>query len=1613
MLSLSFCFLLLSIVFLPGIVSLEETHGTAREESGRSMQLTYLFKKPTITRLDIYDSVTMEGVDSHGPPGEPVLPIQSVQVLLPPNSNVQSLRILPGKKIILPGTYIVYPGQEPYPINYTGLIKKTKPNQEIYRSSYPYPEDLYQTVGMQRFRGYQILFLNLFPVHFQPNSGQIFFYESLDVLLDLEYSEKNAPFFYRNCVKDKEQLCSKIENTECITAYDTVITTSNTGLSQTSILSPEDKYSFVIITTEHLKNSTANLTFQDLASLKTSIGLNTTIVTVEDITSNPDYWCTGLWGDGDDEIYNDTQAKIRNFIKDAYMNWQTEYILIGGDDDIVPSRQLYYGEYNQDIFGPSDVYYACLDGTFNSDADNLWGESTDGIDGNDVDLLAEVSIGRACVGNTTEVFHFVNKTIAYMNANDKYHNNVVLAGEKLDDYPTWGGDYLDELINESSHNGYHTSGIPSGVLGYNITTLYDRDWPGYHWPGSEMITKINGGSHIINHLGHSGPNMVMKIWLPGFNNGPPFPHELTNNYYCFIYSQGCGPGAFDNPGGYDCIAEHLTVKSAHGAFAVIMNARTGWYYSHSTDSSSQRFNREFWDAIFRENISALGYALQDGKEDTLYLINYPNMRWDYYQLHLLGDPTLPLSQPWLPDHNFGIRSIDVSDHVKSNSRQPSSVTIFNYGKNHETNVVVSIYIKGTKVGNTTIPIIRSQSEKQVLVEWASPYEAGVYNLTYNVTVSGIIENNSLDNEKIETVKVGVLNADTDELFNTIQQAIDDSDTLGGHCIIIPSGIYDENIILNRNLFLQGEDKATTIVQGETSIDSVLTIRNGTYQKITKLTIQNGRHGVTLSSTKNTTLTDITLQENTHTGILLTSSDNVTISCCCIRNNSIGCHFVGNSTEIAFLDNTVKDNDHGIVLNTMGGGNYFIHNEVANNTQNGIMLNASSNFRFESNTIYNNSKGITVCNRSHQNMFIENDVINNTEGVLIDTHSYHTTLYHNYFENDVNAQDFGYDNYWDKGYYNNGRLCGGNWWSDYRGIDTYSGPNQNAPDPDGFGDTPYILSQGNTEDKYPLMFPYFHNSVFNYNSTKGFSSIQTAIDDADTKNGHTIFAWGSVYYEHLEIDKSITLIGQHTKYTILDGTRRQFDDRPYDDDDHFQQNTRIQKNLNSDELIHIFAPKVTITGFTIKNRGGGGILSHSNNNVISNNIFKNLAYGLCLQDVCAQTIIDNTFLSSGISLKGSILPQWNTHTITNNSLNNNTIFYHKNCSSIQVLQDAGQVLLANCSGFTLQNHTASPSIFSITVGFCTNGTIADNENIKLSLFQSSSNIISNNTLFNSTTGIFLEESSKNIIIKNKILQNEYGISLHVFSTNNTVRNNYLEDNNVGIDIYFYSNNNTIINNTIITKNEILNVDYGIYSGGALYNSIQDNTIGHHLVGIRLGSHLIANSFGNSIVNNAITHNLYGLSLEQEFDSIISENSFIDNNEGIYICSFFGLSFDNIMFHNNFINNTRHAFDEGCNIWDNDYQNGFPVGGGNYWDDYQGVDKYHGPFQNLSGGDGIGDTQYRILPRLQYHYSSFPADIPPHNSTYTNAYGCNSSPPQTPRNKDRYPLMEPWSNHETKK
>ncbi len=618
-----------------------------------SIRIEITFPSPQINRVGEYHRISMKGSSTIGEPGEPVLPIKTVKVLIPFGQKVKGINIIPAQKIELSGTYNVEPGQRPVPLSYRGKVSKTLPDKRIYQSRNPFPGKLHTPKSVQNKRGYRILPVNLHPMEYIPQEKRLSYYKNMTIEVEtIPVREITAPPLYRGLAKDERVIGKIVNNPQDTKSYSRAIKTALDG----GPLLSGGPYDYVIITNDTFKNYSGTYDLQDLTQSKNNRGITTNIVTTEWIYAN----YSGTRPDGG----TDNQTKIRNFIFDANKpvvegGWATDYILLVGDGDgggsadgereaepIIPHRG-FYGYVSSspptpaDNDIPADMYYACLDGTFDNDADGIYGESNDGVDGGEIDLYAEVYVGRAPVDSTTELSNFVKKTLAYEDATTDYLHTAYMVAEKLDSYPTWGRDYKEE-VRTGSINYYTTKGFTDCSFFSDLNTLYDYD---AFWSKSTLTGYINNGLHVINHLGHANVNYDMKMYNADVD-------ALTNTDYFFGYTQGCYCGAFDNRStsssyyyNYDSILEHFTTE-ANGAFAFVGNSRYGWYVQGSTNGASQRFDRQFWDALFDEGITNLGRINQDSKEDNDGSVDSTGaIRWCYFALNLFGDPETPFHIP--------------------------------------------------------------------------------------------------------------------------------------------------------------------------------------------------------------------------------------------------------------------------------------------------------------------------------------------------------------------------------------------------------------------------------------------------------------------------------------------------------------------------------------------------------------------------------------------------------------------------------------------------------------------------------------------------------------------------------------------------------------------------------------------------------------------------------------------------------------------------------------------------------------------------------------------------------------------------------------------------------
>jgi parallel beta-helix repeat protein len=153
-------------------------------------------------------------------------------------------------------------------------------------------------------------------------------------------------------------------------------------------------------------------------------------------------------------------------------------------------------------------------------------------------------------------------------------------------------------------------------------------------------------------------------------------------------------------------------------------------------------------------------------------------------------------------------------------------------------------------------------------------------------------------------------------------------------------------------------------------------------------------------------------------------------------------------------------------------NIIIRNNIISNNYCGILIAAGSHdVIVEENEISYNiwHGGIRFGwnDAAASNTVRENNIHNNERGIYVGMGSSGSLIYHNNFTNNAEQVHISMPaaNIWDDGY-----PSGGNYWSDYAGVDLKKGPNQNEHGSDGIGDTSYVID-ANNRDRYPFMSPW--------------------------------------------------------------------------------------------------------------------------------------------------------------------------------------------------------------------------------------------------------------------------------------------------------------------------------------------------------------------------------------------------------------------------------------------------------------------------------------------------------------------------------------------------------------
>lgn len=306
-----------------------------------------------------------------------------------------------------------------------------------------------------------------------------------------------------------------------------------------------------------------------LAEWKTSrLGIDTQVYDLEWINVT----CDGI----------NPKERIHDFIQSMFENYNVEWVLLGGDELVIPADISVYDSYYADVVGFT---------------------------------RPDMAIGRLPTHNDAEMEGMVKDILAHQRDLRPWKRNMYLLGTNI--FSTGDGRHDMKYLKDNYLDGHDLTYWEDYEVENNITR-------------SRTIDTYNIGMGASTITGHGAKyGWYMDNGTQNFFNKDDVEDDLNNSdKRGFVWSITCSSGGF--VGSYVCIGEMWLVARDGGGIGYIGAAEIAF------SSPSDALNRAFWRA-YDEMLNA--------KEDpTQGMAHFRAMNTNYYAIYnLFGDPQIGLT----------------------------------------------------------------------------------------------------------------------------------------------------------------------------------------------------------------------------------------------------------------------------------------------------------------------------------------------------------------------------------------------------------------------------------------------------------------------------------------------------------------------------------------------------------------------------------------------------------------------------------------------------------------------------------------------------------------------------------------------------------------------------------------------------------------------------------------------------------------------------------------------------------------------------------------------------------------------------------------------------------
>ena len=524
------------------------------------------------------------------PVGAPDLPVYIYRIVLSAPQDIQNLRILESETVRLDGTYLLKTVAPP--LSQKGQSAKLAARaKNVISSGDIYPSTPIRFTGVKYFNGLPIAHFAVYPLQYDTNNKKLLLIKTLRFSFTSQSSSVRTVKPYQpNSNLSKENITAPAVLSEG--ALDTIVPLDDNHAWRNAYEAGlVDRY--VIITTDELASA-----FEPLAEWKTRKGVPAVIRTMN--------WILENFPEGVDDA-----ERVRNYIRWSYEQRGTKYVLMGGDIDLVPTRIIKTGGY---MF-PTDYYYADLDGTWNADQDNIFGEANDKLDG-----YPEIYVGRFPAETVEDVQNFLDKLFKYVKlsnlSDQQYPQNVLFtAGDisRKDDSKKWIENRIDPQINPDFSRTFLTQNNQIGNDGSVVWAELNKSYG--------LIFTENHGAYDNYRPGAGGSN-IYAYQMKDINSPDP----------AFWYMASCETNDIRKRS-----FSEMFMLAPKGGVAFIGN--TSWEYPVSSLTMQEEFYRLLFskgryhlsEAHYLSRLPYLGYLSYEGPSRIIV-----------YSTLVLGDPEMPV-----------------------------------------------------------------------------------------------------------------------------------------------------------------------------------------------------------------------------------------------------------------------------------------------------------------------------------------------------------------------------------------------------------------------------------------------------------------------------------------------------------------------------------------------------------------------------------------------------------------------------------------------------------------------------------------------------------------------------------------------------------------------------------------------------------------------------------------------------------------------------------------------------------------------------------------------------------------------------------------------------------